>query len=263
MKFKLVGWAILSIFIVSCVFAQTVTNEVSFYTGAGEYECVKNNFEASWRHISSGEIIFIFNSTSSTTGVCNNFSYNGEWCCPKNYECNSEGKCVQLDIKYSGDVCTTLSKEACNTSSNVFASSLMNKFDSKYLGMCGSGSFGVCTNITTCSCAWDENKKKCALLAVEKRVCLDGTISSANCSWVEDFDKGQDLCGTEGKLIVVYSATGESVDGKPCEEQRVEYPCTVSVQLPFFDKFTFILSVLAIVGIYFFYSKLNLTSKLV
>ena len=115
--------------------------------------------------------------------------------------------------------------------------------------------------MTTCSCIWKSNalgsgKGACSLTISEEKTCEGGgTAGLRNCSWVEDPSLTEDKCADEGKIFIIYPATGVDVNGVPCVDQKVPYPCSVSVQLPFFDKFSFIFAALAIVGIYFILNR--------
>jgi len=258
---------------ISFAVSQIGSAEVNFFTtDGGNYICNKTIYDAYWQNVATGERVFIHSLTQNTSGVCYNTTYSNSWCCPTNYNCQS-GTCVQTDLEYEGDFCTRLPKALCNISSSVFASSLMDSFSGKYAGVCGSDSFyvgfwngaEVCANVTECACAWDNNLGKCTLAFSEQTICGSEVLSSKTCSWSENPDKKQNLCEVEGRLVVVYTASPEGISfssGITCSDQEVSYPCSVSVQLPFFGGFSFLFSILGIIGIYFLYSKLNLVNKL-
>ncbi|MEI7719528.1 MAG: hypothetical protein WCI72_06670 [archaeon] len=249
----------------SLVAAQIGNTDVSFTTSSGDYICMNSNYEAFWMSVSSGTVINIINATYNSKGVCNDTQYSEDWCCPRNSQCVN-GECIAYNSSYNGDVCSALSDPStCNTASASFALSLMDLFSEEYNNTCGSSSSylgysvgnEICANITTCSCAWDSSKEACGLNVAQEAICGANIVSSTKCSWVENSTKTQNLCDTENKLVIIYDAVGEfTKNGNDlCKEQRVEYPCTISVQLPFFDKFSFIFAALAIVGIYFIMNR--------
>jgi len=267
-KFRLISLVFLSVIMFSFALAETKgITQVSFSTG-GDYNCQSGDFEAHWVKPSTGETVSIFNLNSNVnvSGECNNTLRSSEWCCPKNYRC-TDGRCVVSSLLYVGDVCTTLTdNETCVTAPSSFATTLMDKFGPGYSGTCSSGNnlLGylnaqgeLCSNLTICGCGWDSDKKKCLLNVSEQNICGDDIISSSSCSWTEDSSKNQDLCETEGKIEIVYAATNTTgYNGQAvCLDKVIDYPCSVTVQLPFFNKFNFLFSVLAIVGIYFVFGR--------
>jgi len=249
-------------YLFSFVYAQSTGSvNVNFYTGSGAYLCERNSYSASWINVSNNAKIVIYNSTYNTTGLCNNTLFSSDFCCPKEYFCE-KGACIPSKLEYSGDFCNSLtSNESCNTAPSSFATSAINSFGGMYVGICGSGSsflgffdgISICSNVTSCGCVWNSTTSKCTISLSQQKICNNGTITDlSSCSWSEEPDLKEDLCYEQGKIVVGYSATGFLSSGVACTAQQVDYPCSVSVQLPFFDKFNFIFTVLAIVGIYAF-----------
>ncbi len=235
------------------------STSVNFFTGAGDYLCERTVSDAYWLNISNNERIFISNTTYSVEGLCNNITYSADFCCPKDYVC-TDGECKPSNLEYFGDFCNALlNNQSCNTAPASFAVSTVNSFGGNFVGICGSGSSFVgfslnglvfCSNVTSCSCLWNSASSKCTTNVTKQTICSDGTtLLSSSCAWSEEPDAKQNLCDEQGKIIVSYSASG-FFEGVACEAQTVEYPCSVSVQLPFFDKFSFIFAVLAITCIY-------------
>jgi hypothetical protein len=93
-----------------------------------------------------------------------------------------------------------------------------------------------------CICSWKNNK------------CIgEWNTSIGTCSW--DETNIQDTCSSEnGKLTINYTATTTPpiVTIPECTSKTIDYPCLASAKLPFFDKFTFLLSIIGIALIYIF-----------
>jgi hypothetical protein len=239
------------------VSATTGSTSVNFFTGAGAYLCERTVSDAYWLNTTNNERIFISNTTYSAKGLCNDTKYSADFCCPKDYACTS-GECKPTNLEYFGDFCNALlNNQSCNTAPASFAVSTINSFGGNFVGICGAGSSFVgfspdglifCSNVTSCSCVWASGK--CTANVTKQTICSDGTtFISSSCAWSEEPSQKQNLCDEQGKIVVSYSASGYT-EGVACEAQTVEYPCSVSVQLPFFDKFSFIFAVLAIACIY-------------
>jgi len=241
------------------VSATVGSTSVNFFTGAGDYLCERTASDAYWLNMSNNGRTFIANTTNSVPGLCYNLTYSSDFCCPKDYVCTS-GECKPSNLEYIGDFCNALTNnQSCNTAPASFAVSTINSFGGNFVGICGAGSSFVgfslnglvfCSNVTSCSCVWNSGTSKCTTNVTKQTICSDGTtFPSSSCAWSEEPSQKQNLCDEQGKIVVSYSASGLS-EGVACEPQTVEYPCSVSVQLPFFDKFSFIFAVLAITCIY-------------
>lgn len=257
---KIFVFTALSLFMFSFVAAQTMgSTDVTFFTGSGNYLCERTNSEAYWLNVSNNERTLIKNSTKSVSGLCNDTTFSTDFCCPKDSAC-VDGECVATKLEYLGDFCTALTNnQSCNTPPASFAVSTINSFGGSFVGVCGSGSSFIgfspdggitsCSKVTSCKCVW--NNSKCATSVAQQMICSNGTITSLNtCLWSEEPDAKKNLCDTEGKIVVYYSAIGADLGSISCIAQTVEYPCSVSVQLPFFDKFSFIFAILVIACLY-------------
>jgi hypothetical protein len=260
------------VFLISTVFSQTGSVEVEFSTGKG-YSCISEEYTAYWQKIDTNERVNIFSDFKTTTGVCNDTVYSNNWCCPTGYHC-VEGECLLPDTQYIADMCTSITDSfSCDYADSSFAINQVKNFGGVYSDVCSSGgsyngffdyaASSVCANVTICGCSWDSSANSgegaCALNISLERVCPNSQQIIGSCSWLED--TATDSCESEGSVIISYKASTEGSYPDLCADQQVSYPCSVSVQLPFFDGFNFILSFLLIAVVYFFYVKLNLRNK--
>lgn len=258
---KILFFSVFAVLVLSFGFVSAISGStsVNFFTGVGAYSCDRTVSDAYWLNMSNNERTFIANTTYSTAGLCNNTIYSSDFCCPRDYICTN-GECKPSDIEYPGDFCSTLkNNQSCNTAPAGFAVNTIDSFGGSYVGICGTGSSFVtfsltnlvfCSNVTSCSCVWDSTISRCTATVSKQRICSDNnTTELGSCAWSEEPSKKQNLCDAQGKVIVSFIASG-FLDGVACADQTVEYPCSVSVQLPFFDKISFIFAVLAIAFIY-------------
>lgn len=244
---------------------------VDFFTGSQGYTCVHDQYSAYWRNdlINPLDIVWIYNSTYSSEGVCYNSTYADDWCCPIGFApfVNSGGKyeCATGSTGTISD-CTGITEQIpCDTANSALAFSIVEAGGTEYVGACSvpSWSDGYCTNLTFCSCVWNASagggKGLCSAQIKQESCC--GSIDSEtgvcehpnsdNCNWVEEPGTREDRCAdSTGQIIIHLRATGTSAI-VPCVDKLLVYPCSVSVKLPFFDKFSFILSGLAIAVVYF------------
>jgi hypothetical protein len=248
------------------VSSETGGAGVTFFTGSDTYSCEKTSLEAHWKHNFNGETINIYNSTDKPLGLCNDTSYSDYPCCPTGFVCDS-GKCVSTNLEYSGDFCALANNsQKCNVLPPSFAVNTFESFGGAFIGACGRGDnfvsvsseegIVVCSNLTACTCTWNQTKSQCMPTMSEEMICSDGTVTRLNnCSWAEEPSEKQNLCETEGKILVTFKANPAGnvlSSGIACQDQQASYPCSVSVQLPFFGKFQFIASILLIAAIYAF-----------
>lgn len=249
---------------ISTVVAQTASYEFSFATGKG-YSCVYTDTTAYWEKVDTKEQINIFYDMKSTTGVCNNITYSDAWCCPQGYHCIS-GECILPETAYAATVCTSIADQnSCNYAAPSFAIEQVSNFGAEYSDVCTSGgiyegffdssSDSVCANVTECGCSWSLASKSCVLNISLEKVCPTVDSAIGSCTWAENPNGLQDMCESDGKVIISYLATKTADYSRACVDQTVSYPCSVSVQLPFFDSFGFILSALLIVCVYCYIRK--------
>ncbi len=240
------------------------SSSVNFFTSQSGSECVKDSFRAYWLNKSNLAITWVYNSTFSGDPYL-----NGSLCCPIGFVPYTNDDKESSCIRGTGVDCTSkLTKEECNGADPSLSYSFLEKDD---LGICTDNRYEAyiveglsCANASSCSCFWNQsldngdglctNRKNVSSCCgdstcTEDNVCCKGS-SSSYCGWYEEPDTREDNCGEDnGKIIIHYGADGNAVD---CISQALEYPCSVSVKLPFFDKFSFIFAALAIVGVYFF-----------
>jgi len=112
----------------------------------------------------------------------------------------------------------------------------------------------LCEIRTDCLCVWENNK---CLPSIDEKI---NDPNNTNCFLLPPNAPTLDTCywaanepvdkcsSSEQKISITYNATGTRED---CISQTVDYPCSVSVKLPFFDKFTFLLSILGIALVYY------------
>lgn len=240
----------------SFVLAENYDGEegVTFYTES--YTCEKNFISASWESSDLVSSVLIYNDSYSSVGVCNDTRYSESYCCPDGRECR-DGRC---ELGLSGlpiTSCFDMSQAACDSAPPEYAISLIESFDlegGSYSGICSGETiyYDLCANTTYCKCLWDDDVDLCTYAMINETYCEGFGYTNTTCEWYEVPDSKEDYCAeTDGKIIVHYGVMGDSVANPLCVSQALEYPCSVSVKLPFFDKFSFIFSVLAIGLVYF------------
>lgn len=233
--------------------------ETSFLTE--NYECVADSSSAYWLSADGRSTSWVYNATYDSFGVCNDTVYSNSWCCPEGFEC-SNGQCSAGQLVGVGLRCSDIkTQDSCIHAPNEFAINWIEGLEpvENYATICSSEAEAYdvgsvfCANYTICGCVWNETVAKCASGISFESACSDDNSTSTSCSWVED--RKEDQCSADvGQITIFYTANGE---GDLCVNQEQVYPCSVSVQLPFFDKFNFIFSALAIVGIYSFFRRGN------
>jgi hypothetical protein len=252
------GILILSGFVVGESLQGSGEARVSFSGGVG---CYSSSTLSYWI-IGSNETVF--NSTGNV-GNCSRY-YNpsivgSTGCCPTNYFCSlSSGQCSRTTQTGCAQYNTS---DDCRNDVNRVADA---SFESLYpsLGdICRSQTSyqsamgNSCINFSICSCYWNSTLSRCGPSINYSSLCQGGSSSSKVCNWLES--STENLCGSQGKIVVTYNASGDvgslMPNGVNCSNIQTDYPCSASVQLPFFDKFSFILSLLAIVGVYFIVSR--------
>lgn len=265
--FVVLSLVLMANFATSAIYEANTT--LIFSTGSQGWSCNATTATAFWQNDTNpSQIVWIYNGTYSSKNVCNDSQYSDNWCCPVGFVpyLNSANKAECRIINTTIVDCTGIDDEIfCNTANPWFAISLIESFGSNYAGICASsGSYVTyfsgtdeCTNYTSCGCTWDNALDICKASFTRETCCgtidpLTGacqTNSSSTCSWSERPNSRQDLCGSdEGKIIIYYDAVG-SLDPL-CVNQTIEYPCSVSVKLPFFNWFNFILTGLGIAVVY-------------
>ncbi len=200
------------------------------------------------------QIIWVYNDTFKT-GNCSLISQS-DLCCPGGYTCNSSGRCVSGTAPGCGSINNSAE---CNNASSSVAYTYFNSL-SGYAGKCGPansptpGFFSspvnlTCVNVTTCLCEWNTATGKCGGTINPYLVC-NGSSPGSYGKCTLTYNSTLDECSSAGKITVLYTATHIGSPGY-CNNTQTEYPCSASVQLPFFDSFSLILACLAIIGIYF------------
>jgi hypothetical protein len=263
-------------FIVS---ADDVTGNtyVDFFTGTQGYTCVHDSYSAYWRNDFTNplDIVWIYSTSPllSVPNACNNVSYADTWCCPVGFAPFADGygdyECA-TGITGTINDCTGITEQIpCDTANSALAVNLIESLGTEYIGVCSvpSWSDGYCTNLTFCSCVWNSSanggKGLCSAQIKQESCCGDinpvtGNCNNPgfnNCNWVEEPGTREDRCGDPvGQITIHLKATGTSA-AVPCVDKLFVYPCSVSVKLPFFDKFSFIFAGLAIALVYFVIRK--------
>jgi hypothetical protein len=236
-------------------------SQVTLYGGVS---CFQNSTHAIWV---TGEMNkSIYNSSGYVAGGnCSEYfdsSVSGsKYCCPTgSYSCNTgTGKCNITSTPVTG--CSQYKdQDSCNADvSNV---GIKSTESIKGAGACSNrtsftNSIGSsCVNQTSCSCSWNATKGQCGSSLVSYTdICFgdsSGSVANTACNWIESGT--ENLCDSAGKIKITYSASG-SAPSTWCNNIVKEYPCSASVQLPFFDSFSLILSCLAIIGVYFIVAR--------
>jgi len=235
------------------------------YVTTTGFTCYRTNLVSYWNNDGSGSDQIIYNA-SGMVGNATEYSAAGsyEYCCPIGYSFD-DNKCI-YDPNNIINACADLeSKEECEGAPHSLSYSILESFNDSDEGVCGSvsGSFtGTggknCANATSCSCVWDYEDNVCAPNRELSTYCQGDGETNSSCTWIEI--KGtadeQVQCNTVGKIIINYEAKGSALGVESwCVNQTKEYPCSVSVKLPFFDKTIFLISILGIVLVYVFLGR--------
>ncbi|MFA5173613.1 MAG: hypothetical protein WC438_00340 [Candidatus Pacearchaeota archaeon] len=196
---------------------------------------------------------------------------SSDTCCPDESECVTDpptagdyGMCrVSL-----ADMCMDYqTEEACKGHSQYSADNTEN---AKYgEGFCGTwGDLGNgCFSEIYCSCVWNASGGICQgqfdnQTFGDPAIC---TATSGGCkdyaaNWDEEFTS---QCET-GDIVTIHwgSEPWGNYSTNPllaalCVASDIEYPCSMGKKLPFFTSFNFILSIISIMGIYYFLIKKN------
>jgi len=238
----------------SFVFADIYTGEVGISIWTEGYSCVKDDVSASW--IGSDSSIIIVNETGyNFPGTCNQTS---DWCCPNGYTCEG-GMCIST---VSLDTCYDFkSQDSCEGGWAVreYAIEGIESFGDDFIGICSRSLPFVndkglnCVNASACDCVWDDGVCVSELNFFD--LCVDGNSTyNESCYWSEGLQ--EDKCESEGIYIVNYIVSGDGVNNNVlCVNQTKNYPCSVSVKVPFFDFSNFIISALGICCIYFVFRR--------
>jgi hypothetical protein len=255
--------ALIVLFSLNFVFAESNLgfgySQVSFSGGVGCFSNVTNSY---W--ISSTNLT-VFNSSGSV-GNCSLFFnpavVGSRACCPTGYSCNlATGRCASSN--QAGCAQYNTSSE-CSADVNFVAPSSVEYVLSKP-GAClnqtsyVNSSGASCVNYSVCSCNWNASANvKCGPSFGSASQCQGSLPVNMTCNWAES--STQNLCDSQGKIIVVYSASGSALgttmtSGVKCEDLNVVYPCSASLKLPFFDWFNLIITCLVITIVYFVSSK--------
>jgi hypothetical protein len=218
------------------------SSQVVFNTAG--WSCISDANTAQWSFSNSTSTmkLNIFNSTY-TNGNCSKYlaDNNNHACCPNNRVC-SNGVC---SVENTYDYCYKItSQDACNSASSAIGKRSVESIPGNPTGICGiqkSYTFGVelCVNITGCGCSWNNTASKCVAARTDIVNCTSSS-SVKSCNWIAG--ETQDHCGDAlGKIFVDYAVSGTAVGQSWCNASRVEYPCSVSVKMPFFDLFNLVL----------------------
>lgn len=237
---------ILFLFGISFISAASIqgSTQVSFNTAG--WSCVSTSTNAYWSFTNetiSGLRIDVVNS-SGAVGNCSKYvsQNNNRSCCPSNRVCGSSGICdMGTTVNYCYDI---KNRDSCESASLDIGKKSVESISGNPIGICGTQksytvSGQLCANVTNCGCYWNSTVSKCVASRVDKYNCT-GTVSSSNCNWIAG--NPEDHCGDAlGKIFVDYTVSGSAVGQAWCNPSRAEYPCAVSVKMPFFDFFSFVL----------------------
>lgn len=258
------------------VTGESATSTVEFSTGS--WSCSEDSSTASWRVYSGANLIEeepIINSSGDVGNCFAHVNETGRSCCPGNLICINEtdgnGNPTSRGVcQATADYCfqlTTHGKTACESAEGIGENSIGQIGNSSVCGLqleYTDPSAGICFDKTSCECRWDEDQCVPATVNKTESCVSNGGIPNSidTCSWIADETKTVDNCDNpEQNIIIYYNPKWESTNSsKPapesCNKERsVEYSCTTTVKLPFFNLFGFLLSGVAIVGIYFWLGR--------
>jgi hypothetical protein len=229
----------------------------STYFSTAEWVCNSANSQAYWTTQGSSLQEPIYSSDKSIFGKCNMTVPYGKTCCPVGFACIN-GSCIVPptgEIKYCSDL---PDEKSCNyTSDNLnLAKNWISTINITRAEQCNDVDSTKCTS-TSCSCKWNASTKTCnSIFEISQEGTCTTTPATGTCEWTQT--SSEDHCGDSlGKMIITYTASGtlKAKNDPLCVNQVVEYPCSVSVKLPFFDGFTFIISTFGIALVYFMMRK--------
>ena len=242
---KLILFSLLFVFIFNFVNATSVTSDevpVDFsVSGSGTLTCNNTNpLDVFWSNYSGDYNIQIFNSTYNQG--CNG---NPSWCCPNGRTCLNN-QCI-INTTVPLEDCSQLrTLGECNGAGREFVPQIFEANCSAFQNINVGGK--NCALYPVCGCVWDDSKRpKCGFKIENYTQCPgEGSTRSSLCNYFQE--SIEDKCdSSEGKITITY----HDADHSNCVDKVISSPCSVSVKLPFFDKFSFIFSVLGISLIYF------------
>lgn len=274
MRKVLVICALVFVFSLNLYFVEgSFSGSANTYVVTSMYSCVATDTTSYWRHTNGSIENIYFNGTMvQNANATKYFNDSDDYCCPNKYSYNvSSGQCFK-DESNPINACADLeTEETCEGAPNRVAYSIIESWNESDLGVCGSVSDGFlieggayCTNATSCMCSWDDQKNVCKPKREIEMYCGPGNaLYNKSCVWTEvRADSAEDECAANGKMIINFIASGTALGVESwCINQTKEYPCSVAVELPFFDKTTLVMSVLGICLIYMFLNKKILNKK--
>lgn len=245
------------------VFAETnLGSGSSTVTFSGGVGCYSTGTLAYWI-IGSNETVF---NSSGNVGNCSKYYdssiVGSKKCCPVNYDCNlNSGQCSLNVAPLAG--CSRYNNSLeCNSAPLDIAVASVQSLPGN-AGVCDPSSQvsypdpvrGTCLNYSICSCQWNSSSSKCGSSLTRAFNCSGPGNENGRdtCNWIESGTVN--LCDSEGKIVVSYTASGSALGQSWCKNTNSSYPCSASLKLPFFEGFNFVLALLAIACVYFITSR--------
>lgn len=260
MKRLVVCFTFLFLMSLSFALAENYDGETTTYTTSGVYSCTKTANYAFWTETNGEQstITMIYNSSYSANN-CNLDDLFNQTCCPTDYACNLSSGACSLNISNPSRTCASLktaaecagaTKEIYLVSAGGISNTVKNSCGTTSAAWYNANS-AVCYNFSSCECTWNVTASSCVFATNLTDICGNSSSFNTQCQWIESSQ--EDHCTDAlGIIRVNYSVVGTSVGVDPnCVSVVQDFPCSVSVKLPFFDKFSFILSILGISLVYF------------
>jgi hypothetical protein len=193
---------------------------------------------------------------------------SGTSCCPIGSVCEKFFGGVWKCVTSTNQFCSDYSKDDCENYVEWVPEETF-KLDKSYTGFCENpitsgpwknASGDDCWSIKdACACVWNDNggldnNGICEHRVYNQTYCGDEFITVGSCSY--GLSKWEDKCDIRGFIVASWNATWlPSTDPAPEDCADIidqDVPCSSITRLPFFGLFNFIISSLAIIGIYCF-----------
>jgi hypothetical protein len=222
------------------------------------YYCQENNGETYWIN-QSGNVSDAMNDCRKNNSINRNF------CCPQNYQCNSENRCVSISTNISK--CIDYPDEnSCNEDKyNVAIKGINSKLESL---KCGDGIrvnplTGCFESIDNCKCEWRNNQCEEDWKLFER--CDSQPGKKGLCSYRTE--KTVDNCGEFGggfyeiKLIANWTSPDNLPAPPECVDKTGMIPCPLQTMLPFTSLFGIVFALGMILTFYLMFSKKEMSKK--
>jgi hypothetical protein len=231
------------------VIEEAESPPVGFSAGAG-WTCTSNTTSALWTKTGQASV----NATNNCTLYSSAYYPS---CCPGNcLPCESNGRCNCTSGAIIITACNDYKTQAsCNSAPSSIAKATLGTSAGAYCGGMWTNLTDNCDYSVSCGCVWNATASSCNIArATYNRISSSCGANQGVCQIISDLEYN---CGTGLNNIVLkttaaWTGTGSAVN---CESDVNTLPCPAIATLSFFGLAGFLISALAIVAIYFLFSR--------